>query len=257
MRRSLRPATLRTRMLVLINLDSAIERRAAMSRQLQRLGLDFHRVGVDLRAVRAGDAPARIAALFPQYSFDRERLSMAEIGCWLSHLSAWRALLDSGQSSCTVIEDDLRLLPDFARAHAALAQRDDFDVVYLGTSSRNVSQRRRRDVNGLWVHEPVGVIFNTWGYNLRREYAQRFFDAGPRLLRLPIDHYLGGKARAARPRIGVVQPTVLVEDPVLGPASQIAPYTRRLDRWKPVEVLRRRLLASPVSDAYYALYRYF
>jgi len=243
-------------MLVLINLDSAVERRSAMSRQLQRQGLAFARVGVDLRAVRAADAPARIAALFPGYTFDHSRLSMAEIGCWLSHLSAWRALLESDAAACTVIEDDLCLLPGFAQAHAALSQRTELDVIYLGTSSRNVSQRRRRDIRGLCVHEPVGVIFNTWGYSIRRDYAQRFFACGPRRLRLPIDHYLGGKAREARPHIGVLQPTVLLEDPVLGRNSQIAPYTRRVDRWQVVETLRRQLLASPLSAAYYALYRY-
>jgi glycosyl transferase, family 25 len=244
-------------MLVLINLDAAVERRSAMSRQLQQLGLGFERVGVDLRCVRPAEAQAQIDARFPGLQFDRERLSNAEIGCWLSHLSAWRLLAQSSNPTCTVIEDDLQLLPDFAAAHAALSRRTQRDIVYLGTSSRNVSQRRRSAIDGLWVHEPVGIIFNTWGYSIRREYVQRFFAAGPRRLRLPIDHFLGGKARCAPPSIGVLQPPALVEDPVLGRASQIAPYTRRLDRSRVVEALRRRLLASPLSAAYYALYRYF
>jgi hypothetical protein len=102
----------------------------------------------------------------------------------------------------------------------------------------------------------VGVILNTWGYSVTRAYVERFFCAGRRSIHLPIDHYLGGRGRRARPRIGVLQPTVVREDPVLGAASQIGPYTRRIDRSRLFEKLRRRVLASPVSQIYYALYRY-
>ena len=54
----------------------------------------------------------------------------------------------------------------------------------------------------------------------------------------------------------MLQPTVVREDPVLGAASQIGPYTHRIDRSRLFEKLRRRVLASPVSQMYYALYRY-
>ena len=72
----------------------------------------------------------------------------------------------------------------------------------------------------------------------------------------PIDHFLGGRGGQAGPRIGVLQPSVVVEDPVLGAASQIGPYTRRLDRSYLIENVRRRILASALSEFYYALYRY-
>jgi len=249
-------------MLVLINLDSAVERRQAMARQLDTFGLTFERVGVDLRCVRSTEVDTQIQARFPGLRFDRRALSNAEIGCWLSHLTAWRRLLlRSGQTSCTVIEDDLILLPDFSDAIAAMSDRagfgPHFDLVYLGTSSRNLSQRRRTAIKGFVVHEPVGLILNTWGYIVTRAYVERFFATTRRCIRLPIDHFLGGRGRRARPRIGVLQPTLVTEDPVLGAASQIGPYTRRLDRSRLFDKVRRRLLASPVSEFYYSLYRYF
>jgi len=43
---------------------------------------------------------------------------------------------------------------------------------------------------------------------------------------------------------------------VLCSASQIGPYSRRIDRSRIVEQTRRRLLASPLSQLYYSLYRY-
>ena len=249
-------------MLVLINLDSAVERRQAMARQLDAFGLTFERVGVDLRCVRPSEVEAQIQARFPGLRFDRKALSNAEIGCWLSHLTAWqRLLLRPGHAACTVLEDDLILLPDFADATAGMsgwAAFDlRFDLIYLGTSSRNVSQRRRTEIKGFVVHEPVGLILNTWGYIVTRAYVERFFATTRRCIRLPIDHFLGGRGGRARPRIGVLQPTLVTEDPVLGAASQIGPYTRRLDRSQLFDKVRRRLLASPVCEFYYSLYRYF
>lgn len=256
-------------MLVLINLDSAVERRQAMARQLNQQGLAFDRVGVDLRCVRSAEVERQIQSRFPGLHFNRKTLSDAEIGCWLSHLSAWQCLLrQSKHAACTVIEDDLRLLPGFAHCVDILSRRaqpqacagphpgSHFDLVYLGTSSRNVSQRRRTNIAGLWAHEPIGVIYNTWGYSISRSYAARFFAAGPRCIHLPIDHFLGGRGGRAGPRVAVLQPAVLTEDPVLGAASQIGPYTRRLDRSPLIETVRRRVLASALSQFYYALYRY-
>lgn len=232
----------------------------AMAQQLGRAGLAFERVGVDLRCVRPAEVDLQIASHFPGLQFDRKSLSNAEIGCWLSHLSAWQALLRGTEEFCTVIEDDLQLAAGFAAAVRALeskARADArFDLVYLGTSSRNVSQRQRTDIDGLAVHRPVGVIFNTWGYSVSRHYAGRFLQHGPRRIHLPIDHYLGGRGGRSRPCIGVLQPTVVDEDPILGAASQIGPYTKRLDRSRLFQNVRRRILASAVSELYYSLYRY-
>jgi glycosyl transferase family 25 len=245
------------RMLVLINLDAAVQRRQAMARQLEIRGCAFERVGIDLRRVPDAEVDAQTQARFPGLRFDRKVLSNAEVGCWLSHLTAWQALLARPADPCAaVIEDDLRLAPGFGNAVEALSRRGDFDLVYLGTSSRNVSLRRYSMINGLAVHEPVGVIYNTWGYSIARGYVEEFFDAGPRTIRLPIDHFLGGRGGRDRPRIGVLRPAVVEEDPVLGVASQIGPHTRRLDRSRFFEEARRRLLASPVSELYYSLYRY-
>lgn len=254
-------------MLVLINLESAAARRAAMARQLERLDLDFDRVGVDLRHADADGVRREIAACAPGFSFSTRALSNAEIGCWLSHLCAWDRLRQSGESACAVIEDDLRLDPHFGHALHALSAQDRFDLVYLGTSSRNVSQRRFAHCNGLRVHEPVGVILNTWGYVVTRAYVERFFAAGPnaragnngsaRRIRLPIDHFLGGRGGLLRPRIGVLQPAVVEEDPILGAASQIGPYTHRLDRLHVLQHVRRRVMTSSVVRLYYStVYRY-
>lgn len=236
--------------LVLINLDSASERRARMTAQLRQQGLAFERLGIDLRKLDPAQVDLQMRPRFPSLRFDARRLSGAEIGCWASHLAAWQLLLDSEHAAACVIEDDLVLAPGFGAAVRTLLHDAQDDIVYLGTSSRNLSQRRKRLVGELAVHAPVGVIFNTWGYVVQRRWARALL-AGGGEIDLPIDHVLGGRARWCRPRIGVLQPAVVTEDPQLGRASQIAPYTRRLDRAGVVEQLRRAVLDSRLSDLYY------
>jgi glycosyl transferase, family 25 len=244
--------------LFLINLDAATQRRQHMLAQLQARGVAARRIGIDCRTLSRQQIAARAGRRFPAIRFAFESLSGAEIGCWMSHLAAWAAFLSSGTGdACAVIEDDVILAPEFARVVDALAAQDSYDVIYLGTSSKNLSARRRTRINGVWVHEPVGAIYNTWGYVIRREYLERLFAIRPLRLRVPIDHVLGGRTAASNQRVAVVQPVVVREDPSFGRRSQIEPYTWRLDRWRLVEMARRAFLGSRVSDWYYALVKAF
>jgi GR25 family glycosyltransferase involved in LPS biosynthesis len=244
-------------MLFLINLDEAPERRASMTAQLSGMGLPFRRIGVDFRRTPAASIDAWIAERFPGIAFDHGDVSTAEIGCWASHLCAWHALARQRQhAACAVLEDDLLLEPGLRDAIETLTPSPLADIVFLGTSSRNISSRHRIEAGRFHLHRPLGTIYNTWGYVISRAWAQRFFAAGPWRIDRPIDHYTGGaRAKAVRPRIAVLRPAVLREDPALGVASQIEPYTYRIDRARVVEAARRRIIASRVSDLYYRLYR--
>ena len=242
-------------MLTLINLDTAHERRERMAEQLDALGVPYTRVGIDLRRTSDAAIEAWLARHLPGIGFDRNELSGAEIGCWVSHVTAWRCLAASDAHAATVVEDDLLLRPEFADTVGVLQTQSPFDVVFLGTSSRNISTRRHTMIGSLRAHAPVGAIYNTWGYTIARGYVLRFF-AQPRTIATPIDHWLGGRSRVLKPRIGVVRPAVVAENPALGLDSQIEPHTMRLDRWKIVEGTRRAVLASRFSDLYYSLYRF-
>lgn len=81
-------------MRILINLDTAHERRERMAAQFAAHGLPFERLGFDGRGLSAADAAQAVADLLPELTFT-SRLSGAEIGCWLSDLLAWCRLLAS------------------------------------------------------------------------------------------------------------------------------------------------------------------
>lgn len=221
-----------------------------MTQQLHASGLEWQRVGIDFRRAEPGRIADELQRRFPGLRFDLRSQSGAELGCWASHLCAWQRLLASDMTSLTVLEDDLVLAPDFAYCVRAVAASDALDLVYLGTSSRNISQRRRLVVADFSVHAPVGLIFNTWAYTVRRSWVERLF-SGAGVIDMPIDHFLGGRARWCRPTVGVVQPMVVAEDPQLGRSSQIGPFTARLDRASIVDEMRRALLGSRLSDLYY------
>jgi glycosyl transferase family 25 len=242
-------------MLFVVNLDDAVDRRASIEAQLRRLGLRHERIGVDFRGARKADIDRWIDARFPNLRFVHRSVSSAEIGCWASHLCAWKALADRDDAAaCTVLEDDLALDARLPEALGVLAGSPRADIVFLGTSSRNVSSRRREPAGAFSLHRPLGTIYNTWGYVIARRWVQRFFAAQWRIDR-PIDHYTGGsRARELKPRIAVLRPAVVREEPHLGVASQIEPYTWRIDRARLVEAARRRIIASRVSALYYRLY---
>ncbi len=243
-------------MLFVVNLDSATDRRQRMAAQLAHLGLAWERVGYDGRRVPHPAIAAFARAHFPPLEFDFASLSGAEIGCWISHLQAWRRLVTSATApACAVLEDDLLLDASLPAALGDLATGHELDLVYLGTSSRNISTRQRVQVGGCTVHAPVGTVLNTWGYVVQRGYAQRFL-ATPRRIRLPIDRHLGRGRPHGGPRVGVLRPAAVHEDPALGVRSQIAPHTFRADRWRVVDAGRRWLLGSRMSDLYYAMYRW-
>jgi GR25 family glycosyltransferase involved in LPS biosynthesis len=244
-------------MLYLINLDDAHARRTAMRTQLAQVGLPFQTIGIDFRRAPRADIDAWISQRFAGIAFDHGSVSGAEIGCWASHLSAWQALASSDAAACTVLEDDLRLEPALPEAIGALARTPMFDLVFLGTSSRNVSTRRRLPAGRFQLHQAFGTIYNTWGYVVSRAWVRRFFAAAPWRLDRPIDHYTGGsRAGQLKPRVAVLRPAVVSEDPVLGVDSQIEPFTHRIDRSRIVELARRRVIASRVSAFYYKLYEY-
>lgn len=242
---------------ILINLDAAIERRRRMEARLAAVGITPSRIGVDLREAATGDVQRWFASNAPNLRLVPQSICSAEAGCWASHVLAWRRLLESDERICTVLEDDLVLAPGFRQAITAVERgTQDFDLLYLGTSSRNISSRRRTRIGDVWAHEPLGVIFNTWGYVVSRAYAERFFAAPSIRIDMPVDHFLGGRAKVAKPRIAVLRPPVVAEDPAAGLASQIQPYATRMDRHPWWMALRRAILASRVSDLYYSLYRW-
>ncbi len=93
-----------------INLASRADRRAEMSKQLQRIGLQLQSERVALfEAIRPFSAGG-----FP---------TLGAHGCFMSHLGVLRTARDEGLESVLILEDDLNFSPDFMHRMPALSEQ--------------------------------------------------------------------------------------------------------------------------------------
>lgn len=112
-----------------INLDRDAKRMAEMAQQCEALGIPFKRVpAVDGRKV-APHVLRQMATPFCQ-SF----CTPSMIGCALSHMRVWKAVLRAGYARVLVLEDDAVLVPDFRDrlARALVDVPADFDLLVGG-----------------------------------------------------------------------------------------------------------------------------
>ncbi len=92
-----------------INLDRRRDRRAAMSAQLDRLGIGAERIpAVDARLLATQEEWEQGTSNGPPGS----DLSLGEVACVWSHRKALRAFLDTGEHAALILEDDAELAPD-------------------------------------------------------------------------------------------------------------------------------------------------
>lgn len=95
----------------LINLPKDVARAAHMHNQLEALGLLAHLH--PMAATYGRDLSAAETARYYSPEMNARQyhlpLSAGEIGCYVSHLNTWRAIVDSGAPAALVLEDDVLL----------------------------------------------------------------------------------------------------------------------------------------------------
>ena len=170
----------------MINLDRATDRRARMEAQFDRMGLTVTRIpAIDGKAEAARIAPMADTARFTAL-MGRPPL-VAELGCYLSHLEAWRQLVASGAEVGLVLEDDVVFHDNFLPAvSAALSVQDKWDMLKLNCIRAKVPIRQGR-VDNWYLNAYLGPATGFGAYLITRALAIRLL---PKLLpiRLPIDY---------------------------------------------------------------------
>lgn len=129
-----------------INLARETERRQRMETSLTQLGVLAERIN----AVLWKDLPlAEQQALYSPELNQRQfhlPLIAGEMGCYASHIKAWRQLLTSDAPCAVILEDDVRLMPSFLKVVqdiAVLPPRWDM-VKLLGRRHGQTEKIRRR-----------------------------------------------------------------------------------------------------------------
>ncbi|QIR15954.1 glycosyltransferase family 25 protein [Shewanella aestuarii] len=95
-----------------INLDKSLERMAFMQKQLEQFNIEFERVS----AVYGKElTETEICDVFDESTnldkYDKV-LNVGEIGCYLSHVKCWNAVVDQQLDFALILEDDSTLNPN-------------------------------------------------------------------------------------------------------------------------------------------------
>ncbi|RXX62543.1 hypothetical protein DD600_23315 [Enterobacter cloacae] len=92
----------------IINLESASERMESMKTQVERSGLHYEFIP----AVDGRNIPANLLSLLKkEHSY---AVTPGEVGCSLSHLAVYKALVSSNEDCALVLEDDVSLPNDIS-----------------------------------------------------------------------------------------------------------------------------------------------
>ncbi len=198
--------------LVFINLDKDSERRTRIEGQLAHLGLPGER----LPAVWWKHLPPAEQSLL--YSAERNHglyyqpLVDGEKGCYASHIQAWRQLLASDAPALVVLEDDVRLTPQFADVVEAIAAlQEPWDMVKLLGRDREKVRSQRPLVPGTALVDYSRVPSMTAGYVVSRAGAAKLL-AHRQPFGRPIDVDLRFWWECDQLRILGVSPSAIVLD---------------------------------------------
>ncbi len=100
----------------LINLDRNPERLKHMQAVLGGLGIEYERIaGVDGRLLSAEEKAKSFNAR-RSYIANKGGMSDGEIGCALSHVKVYRAMVEAAVEVALILEDDIKLSPDIGEA---------------------------------------------------------------------------------------------------------------------------------------------
>ena len=172
----------------LINLEQDTARLGNSRRLFDGAGLAFSRIeAIDGRVL----AEKRVREVYDARAARRRfkyPLVRAEIGCYLSHIEAWRKIADSGEPGGFVFEDDFAFDGDPVPVMDALSHDDgEWNMVKLfsiKTRPRVLAQRPLTQTHRLTI--PYAVPNGLVGYGLRREAAARLVEQSIPFFR-PVD----------------------------------------------------------------------
>ena len=160
--------------LVFINLDRDTERRSRLVDQLRASGLE----GSRLAAVWWSDQGADRQAIWYSQELNARQyykpLLNGEKGCYASHLTAWKMLLESHAPALVVLEDDVCLAPGFADALQAIEALDlPWDMIKLIGRSHEKVRSSQQLIADLKLVQYRRVPSTTAGYVVSRSGAMK------------------------------------------------------------------------------------
>uniref|UniRef100_A0A8P0PNW8 Collagen beta(1-O)galactosyltransferase 2 n=2 Tax=Canis lupus familiaris TaxID=9615 RepID=A0A8P0PNW8_CANLF len=181
----------------MINLKRRKDRRDRMLRTLYEQEIDVKIVeAVDGKALNTSQLKALNIEMLPGYRdpYSSRPLTRGEIGCFLSHYSVWKEVIDRELEKTLVIEDDVRFEHQFKKKLMKLMDdidqaQLDWELIYIGRKRMQVKEPEKAVPN---VGNLVEADYSYWtlGYVISLEGAQKLVGADPFGKMLPVDEFL-------------------------------------------------------------------
>lgn len=157
-----------------INLADNITRMDNVRAQLDAQGIAFERVEAVWGADLSPEAVARVYDAEANKRRAKQDLVPGELGCYLSHIAAWRRIAEGTAPGGIVLEDDFQAAPDFAdvlRALCATASPE-WDIAKLFCIDPAPDLISRAPLVGRYqLCQPFRVPSTTLGYAITRASA--------------------------------------------------------------------------------------
>jgi len=180
----------------MINLDRRKDRRDRMDFNFQMLGVKARpHPAVDGKDLTDDYLEEQGITMLPGFSepYHGRPLKLGEIGCFMSHYTLWKDIVEQNHDIALIFEDDIRFEPYFTSKLDALLKelkerRDDWDLVFLG-------RKRTKSADEPWLsgsQQLVHVDYTYWtlSYILSKAGAAKLIDAEPLSKMLPVDEYI-------------------------------------------------------------------
>jgi glycosyl transferase family 25 len=170
-----------------INLADNSARMARSAAQLEAQGIPFERIeGVNGWAISDDE----IAKVYDP-ALNRKRakypLVRPEVGCYLSHILAWKRIAEGKLAGGFIFEDDFQAGLTLAAALEELSQDEGWDMVKLFSLNPDVKLFAERPLGqSFTIGFPARVPTCLLGYGLTRTAAARLLETAPPIAR-PVD----------------------------------------------------------------------
>lgn len=173
--------------ILVINLAHSTARWESVQRRLNALGLPYQRI--------EGVAGNKLSKQELEGVFDAEKakkkyhyqLTRGEIGCYLSHISAWQTIIDEELEFAIILEDDVVFADLFSAVPKAVQDvSQEWDLIKLAAPFKQQKFYPQERINefewGRFKKPPMGAC----GYVLSRQGAQKLLAQRPPIFR-PVD----------------------------------------------------------------------
>jgi len=210
---------------LVVNLDDRVDRWQTIRRQLKSFGIDTVRISaIPASSLRKPAANEHLDEEVVRWKYSTTwsaqfdsriepnqvlTLSDSEYSTCLSHIKAWKYIVDEKLPAALILEDDAVLGSDFKSVLSPALKEvpTNWDILYAGYLSKEHADRAKVSTH---IYSMIDGVFGMHGYLLTRAGAQKLLALLPVVQ--PLDNFVAKLALDKQIEAYLVEPKVVWQD---------------------------------------------